>query len=58
MPAIAAPPAAKVITGCVSSAKHFEELSTIARHRLVFEAVGTLMQTDIHALALETLSPP
>lgn len=31
--------------------------STLQRHRLVYEAVGTLMQTDIHALAIEARSP-
>jgi BolA protein len=36
----------------------FRGLTTIARHRLVFEAVGDLMKTDIHALSLETLTPP
>lgn len=31
----------------------FEGLSLIARHRAVYAAVDTLMQTDIHALAIE-----
>jgi BolA protein len=36
----------------------FRGLKPLARHRLVFEAVGELLKTDIHALALETLAPP
>ena len=31
----------------------FEGLSLIARHRAVYAAVDALMQTDIHALAIE-----
>ena len=29
----------------------------IARHRLVYAALGTLMQSDIHALSIEALTP-
>lgn len=28
-------------------------LSTIAQHRLIYQALGNLMQTDIHALSIE-----
>ena len=35
----------------------FTGLSRIARHRLVYEAVGTLMETDIHALTIQAFSP-
>jgi BolA protein len=35
----------------------FEGVKTLARHRMVYAALGTLMQTDIHALSLEALSP-
>jgi len=35
----------------------FEGVTPLARHRLVYAALGTLMQTDIHALSLEALSP-
>lgn len=35
---------------------HFEGLSAIQRHRLVYAAVGDLMQTDIHALTVVALS--
>lgn len=31
----------------------FQGMSMIQRHRKVFEAVGELMKTDIHALAIE-----
>lgn len=30
----------------------------IARHRLVYEALGDMMQTDIHALSIRALVPP
>ena len=35
----------------------FAGLSRIARHRLVFEALDELMETDIHALAVQAFSP-
>ena len=35
----------------------FEGLPLLARHRRVYDALGTLMQTDIHALSLRTLTP-
>ncbi len=35
----------------------FEGLSLVARHRLVYDAVRDLMQTDIHALAIVALAP-
>ncbi|MCK6369733.1 MAG: BolA family transcriptional regulator [Gammaproteobacteria bacterium] len=35
----------------------FDGLKSLQRHRLVFEALGGLMQTDIHALAITALSP-
>jgi BolA protein len=35
----------------------FQGLSTRERHRRVYAALGDLMQTDIHALSLETLTP-
>ncbi len=35
----------------------FRGISPVARHRLVYEAVGDLLTTDIHALALEALPP-
>ena len=35
----------------------FTGLPLIKRHQLVYAALGELMQTDIHALALETRAP-
>ncbi|HQT00899.1 MAG: BolA family transcriptional regulator [Hydrogenophilales bacterium 16-64-46] len=35
----------------------FRTLSTLARHRLVYEAMGELMQRDIHALSISALTP-
>ena len=35
----------------------FGGLRPIARHRLIYEALGTMMATDIHALAIEALAP-
>lgn len=31
----------------------FSGTSPIQRHRLIYEALGSLMETDIHALAIE-----
>ncbi|MGE5623989.1 MAG: BolA family protein [Bacillota bacterium] len=39
----------------VSSA--FESRPRIERHRMVYEALGELMQTDIHALSIAALTP-
>ncbi|HME39853.1 MAG TPA: BolA family protein [Steroidobacteraceae bacterium] len=39
-------------------AEAFRGVSPVARHRLVYAAVGDLMQTDIHALAIEASPPP
>lgn len=35
----------------------FAGLGRVARHRLVYDALGPLMSRGIHALALETRSP-
>jgi BolA protein len=35
----------------------FRTLSTLARHRLVYETLGELMQRDIHALSITALTP-
>ena len=35
----------------------FANLSQVKRHQRVYAALGAMMQTDIHALALETRSP-
>ena len=37
--------------------RQFASKKTLERHRLVYAALGTLMRTDIHALALSALTP-
>ena len=37
--------------------KRFAGLNTLRRHRLVYETVGDMMITDIHALSIEALAP-
>lgn len=38
-------------------AERFRGLRPVARHRLVFDAAGDLLDTDIHALSIKALSP-
>ena len=38
-------------------ATRFAGLTTMARHRLVYEAVGDMMKTDIHALSIRARAP-
>lgn len=35
----------------------FENTMLLARHRLVYDALGALMTTDIHALSLKAQAP-
>lgn len=35
----------------------FTGCTTLARHRLVYEALGDLMRREIHALAIRALAP-
>ena len=35
----------------------FAERSLLERHRMVYKALGDLMRTDIHALAIDAWSP-
>jgi BolA protein len=35
----------------------FQGQSPIKRHRLVYQVLGDLMQTDIHALTIEAFTP-
>lgn len=35
----------------------FSGQSRLARHKLVYQALGPLIQTDIHALAIQAFSP-
>ncbi len=53
-------------SGAASGGGHFEVvvvsdrflgLSRLAMQRLVYEALGDLMQTEIHALTMHTLTP-
>lgn len=37
--------------------RRFAGKKTVERHRMVYAALGSLMQTDIHALGLVALSP-
>jgi len=37
--------------------ERFEDLSRVAAQRLVYQALGELMTTDIHALEMRTLTP-
>lgn len=39
------------------TAECFRDLPPIKRHRLVYEALGALMQTDIHALSIDARAP-
>jgi BolA family transcriptional regulator, general stress-responsive regulator len=40
------------------TAEAFRGVPPVARHRLVYAAVGDLLKTDIHALAIEASPPP
>ncbi len=35
----------------------FDTLSTLARHRLVYDVLGEMMQREIHALSITALTP-
>ena len=35
----------------------FRGKSAVARHRMVYEALGDLMKTDVHALKIEAFAP-
>ena len=37
--------------------KRFTGMNTLRRHRLVYEVVGDMMVTDIHALSIQALAP-
>lgn len=38
-------------------AEAFDALPRLKRHRLVYEALGPVMEDDIHALTIEALAP-
>ena len=35
----------------------FDGCTRIARHRMVYDALGSLIETDIHALSIHAISP-
>ena len=37
--------------------EQFSGLPVVRRHRLIYEAVGEMMSTDIHALSIRALAP-
>ena len=37
--------------------KRFVGMNTLRRHRLVYDVVGDMMTTDIHALSIQALAP-
>ena len=41
----------------VLQAEAFRDLPLIRRHRLVYESLGDMMDTDIHALIIEAAPP-
>jgi BolA family transcriptional regulator, general stress-responsive regulator len=38
-------------------AQAFDRVPPLARHRLVYDALGTAFEDDIHALSIEALTP-
>lgn len=36
--------------------RHFAGQSMLGRHRMVYDALGDMMQTDIHAVSIRTLT--
>ena len=41
----------------VISSELFRQVPQIERHRMVFKALGGLLETDIHAISLDTSTP-
>lgn len=37
--------------------ERFNGLNAVARHRLVYQALGEMMQRDIHAIAIDARAP-
>lgn len=37
--------------------EQFVGLNTVMRHRLIYDALGEMMQTEIHALSIKAYSP-
>ena len=40
------------------SSNNFEGLNAVQQHQLIYQALGELMHTEIHALSIETSIPP
>jgi BolA protein len=38
--------------------RRFEGTNPLERHRMIYESLGDLMKTEIHALSLVALAPP
>ena len=38
--------------------EQFRDLTPIRRHRLIYTAIGDLMDTEIHALTIDATAPP
>jgi BolA protein len=38
-------------------AERFRGLRALARHRMIYDAAGDLLDTDIHALSIKALTP-
>jgi len=38
-------------------AEAFRGMAAVARHRMVYAAVGDLLESDIHALAIDASAP-
>jgi BolA protein len=36
--------------------EHFRGLRPLARHRLIYDAAGSMLDTDIHALSIQALT--
>lgn len=39
------------------ASEKFRNVSPLQRHKLVYDALGDMMQTDIHALSIRALTP-
>ncbi|MEN3166080.1 BolA family transcriptional regulator [Gluconobacter sp. OJB] len=42
---------------CQVTSETFRGLSRVRQHKLVYDAFGTRMGTELHAMALKTLTP-
>jgi len=49
MPVMPVPATGAAISRCASISSQFASLGRVERHRMVYGALGELMQSDIHA---------